>query len=91
MSIKPLFKYNASAIKSSCDRYRNIKGIHYSCWTSDKSTFAEEKEKAKKQGLRTKIINGELYLEKTKKNAIARTTRSRKTINMDKLWKLFIE
>ena len=61
---KPTFKYNNNGVKSSCDQYRNIKGVHYICWTSDPSVFEEEKKWAKERGLKTKIIKGELYVEK---------------------------
>lgn len=63
-TIKPTFKYNDCGVKSSCDQYRNIKGVHYICWTSDPGMFDEEKEWAKKECLRTKMIKGELYVEK---------------------------
>lgn len=58
------FSYNNYGVKSSCDQYRNIKGVHYKCWTSDVSTFEHEKKEAKKNGLKYKIINEEFYLEK---------------------------
>lgn len=64
METKPTFKYNGYGVKSSSDMFRNIKGVHYVQWTSDASAFDEERAKAKQQGLRTRIINGELFIEK---------------------------
>jgi len=61
--MKPTFKFNTYGVKSSCDQYRNIGGVHYANWTADTGIFEEEKGKAKKAGLKYKIIKGELYLE----------------------------
>lgn len=61
--MKPTFKLNNNGVKSSCDMYRNIKGVHFIQWTSDPSKFDEEKMKAKEQGLKTRIIMGELFIE----------------------------
>ena len=58
------FKYNNCGVKNSCDMYRNIKGVHFIQWTSDPSAFEEEKSKAKEKGLKTRIIKGELFIEK---------------------------
>ena len=60
---KPVFKYNSHGVKSSCDQYRNIKGIHYQQWTYRTEDFTEEQAIAKDLGLKTRIINGELYRE----------------------------
>lgn len=64
MKEKPTFTKNNYGVKSSSDTYRNINGIHFRHLTSDPSLFEEEKVKAKNNGLRTKIINGELFIEK---------------------------
>jgi hypothetical protein len=50
-------------LKQSRNQYRNIKGVYYEHWTSDASTFKIEKSEAKKLGLRTRIIDGQLYRE----------------------------
>ena len=54
---------NSSGYKNSCEKYRNIKGIKYQQWTFHKSEFKEEKTKAKKLGLKTIVIQGELFRE----------------------------
>ena len=61
---KPTFRYNNNGVKSSSDQYRNIKGVHYICYTSNPSIFEEVKKESKEKGLKTKIIKGELYVEK---------------------------
>ncbi len=61
--MKPVFKFNAYGVKSSCDQYRNIGGVHYANWTADTGRFEVEKKKAKEAGLKYRIIQGELYLE----------------------------
>lgn len=61
---KPTFKFNNNGVKSSSDLYRNINGVHYVCWTSNPSEFANEIAIAKEQGLKTKIIKDELFIEK---------------------------
>ena len=61
--MKTTFTYNQNRVKNSCDMYRNIKGVHYTQWTADTSAFEEGKEYAKSKGLKTKIINGELFME----------------------------
>lgn len=58
------FKFNNYGVKSSCDMYRNIKGVHYVQWTSNRDEFEKEKKYASEHGLKTKIINGELFIEK---------------------------
>ena len=64
IDMKTAFTYNQNGVKSSCDMYRNIKGVHYTQWTSNPSEFAKEKQIAKEKGLKTKIIKGELFVEK---------------------------
>lgn len=44
--------------------YRNIKGVHFVQWTSNPADFEKEKQYAKEKGLKTKMINGELFIEK---------------------------
>jgi len=61
---KPTFSYNNYGVKSSCDTYRNIGGVHYTQWTSDPGEFKKSIIEAKANGLKTKIIKGELYVEK---------------------------
>jgi hypothetical protein len=62
--MKPSFKYNSNGVKYSSDQYRNIKGVHFSHWTSDTSEFEEAKKIAAESGLKVRIIRGELYMEK---------------------------
>ena len=61
--MKSAFKYNNNGVKDSIDQYRNIKGIHYECWTSDNNIFEQEKAKAKELNLKCRVIKGELYME----------------------------
>lgn len=60
---KPTFEYNTNGVKSSCDTYRNIKGVHFVHYTSNPSEFEEVRIDAKKQGLKVRIINEEMYVE----------------------------
>ena len=62
--MKKSFNFNRYGVKESTDQYRNIKGVHFIHWTSDTSIFAKEKSLAKIKGLKTRIIKGELYIEK---------------------------
>lgn len=64
METKPTFKKNNYGVKSSCDMYRNINGIHYIHYTSNPDDFEKVKAEAKKDGLKTKMINNELFIEK---------------------------
>lgn len=61
---KPTFRQNSYGIKSSSDMYRNIKGVHYIHATSNSDLFNEVREEAKKEGLKTKLIKDELFIEK---------------------------
>lgn len=61
--MKTSFRYNSYGVKSSCDMYRNIKGVHYVHYTSNPADFEEAKKTAKEEGLKTKIIKGELFIE----------------------------
>lgn len=61
---KPRYKLNKHGIKDSCDQYRNINGIYFEHWTSNNAIFEEEKVKAKRLGLKCRVIKGELYREK---------------------------
>jgi len=54
---------NQFGLKDSSDQYRNIYGIRYECWTADQSEFEVEKSKARELGLRTRVIQGQLYRE----------------------------
>lgn len=56
-------KRNALGVKDSINQYRNIGGVFFRCWTSDPSTFEAERTEAKRLGLKTRMINGELYRE----------------------------
>lgn len=62
--MKTSFRYNSNGVKNSSDMYRNIKGIFYTQWTSNPSEFAKAKEDFKAKGLKTRIIKGELFVEK---------------------------
>ncbi|CDV96336.1 Hypothetical protein DPCES_5338 [Desulfitobacterium hafniense] len=62
-TLKPTFKFNSDGVKSSCDQYRNIDGIHYECYASDPGTFDEVRAEAKQKGLKCRMIKGELYRE----------------------------
>jgi hypothetical protein len=64
MKNKSRFVYNQSGVKSSCDCYRNINGIHYECWTSDNARFNEFIVLAKKEKLKYKIIKYDLFIER---------------------------
>lgn len=63
---KPTFRYNNYGVKSSSDQYRNIKGVHYVCYTSNPDAFEEVRKESKEKGLKVRIINGEMYVEKQK-------------------------
>lgn len=63
METKPTYRKNSYGVKSSSDMYRNIKGVHYVQWTSNPGDFAKYTEEAKNDGLKTKIIKGELFVE----------------------------
>lgn len=58
---------NENGVKDSTNCYRNIKlkgiKVFFEHWTSDPSNFESERKTAKNEGLRTRIINGELYRE----------------------------
>jgi len=56
-------KRNENGVKSSCNMYRNINGVHYQQWTYETEKFECEKQIAKSLGLKTKIIQGELFRE----------------------------
>ena len=62
MKIK--FSFNQHGVKDSINMYRNIKGVFYIQQTSDQNLFTEERKKAKEKGLKTRIIAGELFVEK---------------------------
>lgn len=64
METKPTFRQNNYGVKSSSDIYRNIKGIHYVHFTSNPANFSQAIEDAKIEGLKTKIIKDELFIEK---------------------------
>lgn len=51
-------------LKNQNDQYRVIKGVLYRVFTSNPASFADEKKIAKAQGLKTRIIDGQLYKEK---------------------------
>lgn len=61
--MKPISNFNTHGVKDSCNQYRNIKGKHYICMTSDPNLFEEVRREAKEKGLSTRIIKGEIYLE----------------------------
>ncbi len=52
------------ALKLSANQYRNIKGTHFICWCFNSNEFAAEKAKCRALGLKTRIIDGQLYIEK---------------------------
>jgi len=58
---------NENGLKDSIDCYRNIKikgkKIKFEQWTWNTEEFQSEREEAKELGLRTRIINGEMYRE----------------------------
>jgi len=60
-------KRNSYGVKSSCDCYRHIKiknkKVLFTHLTSDSSLFEKEKQNAKSLGLKTRTINGELFIE----------------------------
>ena len=60
---KKHFIENASGFKNSCEKYRIIQGIKYVQWSYDTGQFNNLKAQAKKQGLKTRIIAGELFIE----------------------------
>lgn len=60
---KPTFRYNNNGVKSSCDQYRNIKGVHYIHYTSNPLMFEQIKSEMKEKGRKIKMIKGELYVE----------------------------
>jgi hypothetical protein len=55
---------NKHNLKDSYDKYRNIGGVHFESWTSDPAVYEDERQKAKAEGLKVKVIAGELYREK---------------------------
>ena len=59
---KPGFKFNPAGVKSSSDRYRNIKGVHYMTWTSDSIEQDRLKPLLKKQGIKFKIIDHDMFI-----------------------------
>ncbi len=63
MNTKPTFKLNNYGVKASSDMYRNIKGVHYTHFTSNPSEFSKAKESASNGGLKKKNIKGELFIE----------------------------
>jgi hypothetical protein len=56
-------KRNEHGVKYSCDQYRNIGGIRFVNWMP--CNVAGEREKAKAQGLKTRVINGDLYVQES--------------------------
>jgi hypothetical protein len=56
--------------KLSINQYRNINGNHYICWEYDSTKFGEEKRKAKKQGLKYRVIDGQFYIEVKEENNV---------------------
>ena len=66
MNNKPTFKYNIHGIKSSSDTYRNINGVHFAHYTSNPVLFDKIKVESKKLGVKVRIINQEIYVEKGK-------------------------
>ena len=58
---------NANGFKNSCDCYRNIKikgvKVKFEQWSIWDDQFSPERAKAKKLGLKTRMINGELFRE----------------------------
>jgi len=63
MIYKPSFRYNGYGVKSSGDQYRNINGVHYVCYSADPDNIPGYIKEAQANGLKTKIIKGELYVE----------------------------
>lgn len=55
---------NQYGVKASSDMYRNIKGIHFIQLTSNPLEFENAKAEAKAKGLKTRMIQGELFIEK---------------------------
>ena len=64
------YEKNNNGFKDSCDCYRNImiKGVKtkFIQWTQNPDEFENEKQYAKNKGLKTRIINGELFIENHK-------------------------
>lgn len=54
---------NKAGVKDSADQYRNVSGKHFISWDYEPANFEEHKRDAARVGLKTKIVNGELYLE----------------------------
>jgi hypothetical protein len=54
---------NSSGFKNSCEKYRIIAGVRFIQWSHDASQFAALRAKADLQELKTRIIDGELYVE----------------------------
>lgn len=52
-------------LKQSINQYRNIKGKYFEFWTANGGIddFREEKEKAKKDGVSFRVIDGQFYRE----------------------------
>jgi len=65
MDLKPKYNRNKYGLKSSCDCYRNIKGVHYENYSSDTSPGAYKQyiDECKQLGLKWKIIKNEFYRE----------------------------
>jgi hypothetical protein len=57
------YQKNVSGFKNSCEKYRIIQGIRYTQWSYDTVQFDNLKAEAKKQGLKTRIIAGELFIK----------------------------
>lgn len=49
--------------KKSYKMYRNIDGTNFIHWTSDPSYFEDSKKECKKNKLKFRIINKELFVE----------------------------
>ena len=62
MTTKPRFRLNSNGIKSSSDMYRNINGVHYSHFSAC-GKYDIYIEQFKQEGLKYKIIKGELFVE----------------------------
>ena len=43
--------------------YRNISGVKYIQYTSDRSLFLELKKECKLKGIKCRIINGEFFIQ----------------------------
>ena len=56
-------KRNLHGFKNSCYCYRNINGVRFEQWTHIVEDFEKEKAEAKRLGLKTRIIKGELFRE----------------------------